>query len=346
MPPTRPTSRPHRLIPLIFWGLFALILTACQSRITPPPLPTPYPTEYIPTLLALTLQAITTATPPLSATPTFTPHYVTPTPTFTATRTPYPSVTPTRTPRPTRTPTITDTPTPSNTPTITPLPTNTPRPVFPAGAIRISQPGMESRVTSPIRLQVSLYPGAGGLFRIELLGEDGRLLTRKILTYRGDRVYVSTEIPFEIPGAAERGRLQISTTDAAGRIISLQSVPLMLLSVGPQDVFTQTDLREAVLLEEPSSETIIKGGSLLVSGWARLGFDSPLLITLVTADGRVIGQRLAAVTRIPGEDYGTFRVTVPYITYEPIAVRLTITAQGDPIPGAVYVTSQEIEIAP
>ena len=324
-----------------------LVLAACEAVGTPAPdVPTPLPTGQVPTVVALTLAAVQAMTPSTTPTVTVTPHFVTLTPSLTPTRTPYPTSTPTRTPWPTRTFTPTATFTPSDTPTITPTPTNTPRPVFPEGNIAIINPGPLSKVDSPLRVQAKLVPGAGGSFRVELLGEDGRLLGRKILTYHGERVYLSTELPFEIPGAAEMGRLQISTYDSAGRVIALQSVEIILLSVGPQEILLQDDLREAVLIEEPQPDAIIRGGTLLVSGRARLGFDEPLLITLVSAEGKVIGQRLAGVTPEAGEDYGSFRVAVPYVVFETTSVRLTVTARGGRVPGPVYITSQEIQISP
>ncbi len=324
-----------------------MLLTACGAAGAPAPvLPTPLPEERIPTVVALTLAAVQRLTPSLTPTETRTPRYVTLAPSRTPTRTPYPTLTPTRTPRPTRTPSPTATPTPSHTPSITPTATDTPRPVFPPGDIRLVSPGPLSRVTSPIRVRASLAPGAGGRFRVELLGEDGRLLARKVLTYRGERVNLSTDLTFEIPGAAETGRLQISTYDEAGRVIALQSAEIVLLSLGPQDITTRQDVREPVLLLEPQPNASIRGGTLLVSGRARVGFQQPLLITLVTAEGKTVGQRLAAVTPEAGEDYGSFLVTVPYVVYEPTAVRLTITARDGRVPGATYITTQEIEISP
>ncbi len=328
------------------WFVF-LALVACQATDAPAPdLPTPLPQEYIPTAVALTLQAVELRTPSLTPTETFTPHFVTLTPSRTPTRTPYPTSTPTRTPWPSRTPTPTLTPTPSHTPSATPTPTDTPRPVFPAGRIRLISPGPLSRVTSPIRVRANLAPGAGGRFRVELLGEDGRLLARKVLRYRGERVNLSTDLPFEIPGAAETGRLQISTYDAYGRVLALQSVEIVLLSLGPQDIHVQQDLRENVLVLEPPAGASIRGGTLLVSGRARTASTQPLLISLVTPDGKVVGERLAALTPEPGEDYASFLVTVPYRVQETVTVRLTVTLRDGRIPGATYITTQEIEISP
>ncbi len=91
-----------------------------------------------------------------------------------------------------------------------------------------------SKVTSPVKLRMQIVSGSSELVQVDLQGEDGRLLARKL-----ERVpswpggyYVSLKLPFEIRAAAEVGRITISTKDDAGRLQSQLAMRVLLLSVG------------------------------------------------------------------------------------------------------------------
>ena len=121
----------ERCLPALFYyslGLLIVMLSAGCSALAAPDLPTPYPTEYIPTVLAMTVEAgrqektgsaRPTATVP-SATPRPTTGVAPPPPTNArfgqraatahAYRRATPLPTPTRTRIPSKTPTITPTP--------------------------------------------------------------------------------------------------------------------------------------------------------------------------------------------------------------------------------------------
>lgn len=238
--------------------------------------------------------------------------------------------------------------TPTNTifspsPTIT----ETPRPEIPQAAIRIQRPAPLSRVTSPVQVRAVLAPGAGGMFRIELIGEDGRLLSRQLLKYSGEKVNASVDLEFEIPGVAETGRIQIYTLDEYDRMIAMSSSNIILMSVGKDDYNTASDLRERILILQPTTEDLILGGSLTIFGKAWPNIDSePLLVELITESGGVIGQRLVAVNPESGEDYGIFTTEIPYQVSEPTKVRLTVYEDIDRIPGKTHITTLEITVNP
>ena len=319
-----------------------LWLAACQS--TGSSLPRPVPTEMLPTIIAQTVQAGQPLQP--RSTKTDVPTLVAPTSNATASRTPILS----RTPTPQATASATDAPTltatASPTPTITPTATDTPRPEIPPSAIRILSPAPLSRVTSPIEVRAVLAPGAGGQFRIELLGEDGRLLARQVLKYPGERVNANLELAFEIPGVAETGRLQITTLDSFDRVIALSSSNIILMSVGKAEYNIASDLRERILILQPAPDDLLLGGTLTIFGKAWPNEDEPLLVELITESGGVVGQRLVSVQAEPGEDYGIFTTDIAYQITEPTAVRLTVYEDTDRIPGKTHITTMEITLNP
>jgi len=320
-----------RFGPLVLLGLVAAGCTVASIS----NLPTPYPTEFLPTLIALTVNAADQVTPEK-------------TPSLTATST--------LPPAPSRTPTLASSLTPSptcctavSTSTRTPTPTRTATatPELPIADIQFFRPGPASRVVSPLRINAYLWPGAGGKVRVELLGEDGRLLVRKVLAYSPtNRVHVITDLDFEIEAVAEAGRLQVSTEDSSGRIIALASVDLILLSLGDEDLNPPADGNESIVIREPVKNTLIQGGSVVVSGLAIPAGDQPLLVELIATDGRVVGYRQAALTPVEGTGYTSFTVDVPYSVTSTTWVRLTISETSGRIPGRTHISSIEVLLSP
>jgi hypothetical protein len=329
---------------LAWAGLAWLCLGLLAACAAPPNLPTIIPPEVLPTAVALTAQALVIERPspaPPSATPSLPP--VTATLSRLAL---FPSRTPTASPTASASPTVTAMPTRTATPTITPTPTDTPRPQFPRAEIRINRPGPLSRVTSPVAVRAVLAPGAAGVFRVELLGEDGRLLARKVLTYTGIRVNLSTEIDFAIPGVAETGRLQITTQDEFGRVLARSSVTVILLSVGPEEITPAGDERQVVFIQSPAAGAEVQGGTLAVSGKTFANPEQPLLVQLITREGQVVGERLVGIRPEAGEDFGAFQGEIRYTVREPIYARLTVYVRGDRLPDYTHIVTMEILISP
>ena len=323
----------------------AIVLSACSS-LSQAPLPTLIPAERLPTVIALTLESGVMPQSTVTPTPVTAPYPVTATKIPTATRTHYPTQTPTDTPTgsPTSTPTTTATGTALG--TLTPTASLTPRPVIPMAAIRFSKPAPLSKVTSPIQVEAMVRSGPDGIFRLELLGEDGRVISRKMLSYPQLTVKLSTELEFGISAIAEAARLQIVTHDQYGRVINLNSVELVLIAIGPADLPYSIDVLERIVIESPEHDAKIKGNVVTVFGRARPTKEKPYFIELITSSGGVVGSRPVAVTPEPNEGYGTFLVDVPYSVSQPTQVRLTISERGVHIPGPVYVTSREITVSP
>jgi len=307
-------------------------------------LPTPLPAEALPTVIAATMAAHE-ASLQGSLVPA-------PLPEETEEIMPPPSATPEPSPTPQS---ILTQPTGSQTPATlaseatTATSTLTPFPELPIAGIQIFKPGDLSKVVSPIEVSAYLRPGAGGRVTIELFGEDGRLLVRQIRVYDvtpGARVNLAEMVPYQISAAAEVGRLVISMADEANRTIALNSIDLILLSLGEADINPSDALQEFIYIKQPTLKSLVQGGSVLVSGLARPFTDQPLVVHLIAEDGRVVGQRVVGVGERLANGYAEFAVEVPYDVRALTLVRVTIYEIGLPISPIRYLASLEVVLGP
>lgn len=289
------------------------ILAGCAAP-SASPIPTAYPPDYLPTVIALTADAASLlgTQVALALTPTVAP---------------------------------TDTPSPTRTPRPQPTFTQTTIPSHNLAAIEISAPGPMSRVVSPITLRMNIIAGESEKVQIDLYGEDGRLLTRNVkkVPKSGKGVDQQIKIPFEIRATAEVGRLTVSTLDKAGRIQYLNSVHVLLLSSGNNEITPAGNLSEPVGVNSPGEEESISGGVLTVRGdlWPRNL--NPFIVELIDPDGKSIGLRILNVNNI---DPQLFETTIPYKVSAPTLARLTFRQEDDRINGLFYVYSQEVLLNP
>jgi hypothetical protein len=293
--------------------------------------------------------------------PTRTP---TATRTATATRKPTATRTPTATRRPTATPTLTRTPTATN--TIDPVAlatslaatalqtlqalTPSPAPALPDASVQIYRLGELSLVTSPFDVNTYITSPNAEVVRIELYGENGRLLSRYLRTAysRPAQVaHIGISLDFEIAAAAEAGRLVVSVEDKYGRLIDVNSVNLILMSTGITQVNPATALHQRIVLQDPQPNSLVIGGKLVASGRVLPNDpDTPLRVMLVAQDGRILGQRLAGVQVEKPGDYGVFSAEVPYSVSEMTSALLVVFEEGQPISQVAHLTSLEVLLAP
>jgi len=289
------------------------ILSACAAPAASP-IPTAYPPEYLPTVIAMTAEAAS-----ISSTQTA----------FALT----PVLTPSKTPKPTLSPT------PRPTFTQTTIPGHDP------AAIQIFAPGPMSKVISPITLRMHIIAADSGKIQIDLHGEDGRLLTRNVkkVPPGGKGVDQQIKIPFEIRAAAEVGRLTVSTLDKAGRLQSLNSVRLLLLSSGTNEINPPGNPSEPVGVFSPLAEESVSGGVLSLRGDVWPFNLNPVVFELIAPDGKSIGLR---IVNVQGLSPQMFETTIPYKVSVPTLVRLTIRQDDDRIKGLFYAYSQELLLNP
>ncbi len=284
-----------------------------------------------------------------------------------------PTLTPTRTATATATPSATAslTPTPTATIDVAALSTSlaltaqaaqpfdpsagtatfTPGPPVPEAPIQIYRLGEQSLVVSPIEVSAFIQADQARVARVELHGEDGRLLARYLRTSRvdgsGPLVRMGISLDFEISAAAEAGRLVFSLDDGFGRTIAVNSVDLTLLSLGSSQINPATALWQRLVIEEPQPKALIVGGALFVSGRALSNNpNTPLRLRLVGEDGRILGQRLAGVQIVVPGDYGRFVAQVEYNVPEITPALLVIFEEGGPMSEIAHLSSVPVLLAP
>lgn len=301
-------------IPLLLLASFLGLLAGCASPASSP-IPTPYPPEYLPTVIALTAQAANDAA---------TAAHIASLPTELPTDNPEPTL------------------------TFTPAPTYTPTsiPGHKLAAIQIQAPGPMSKVVSPINLRMNVIAGASKRVQIDLYGEDGRLLARTLkrnVPTSRDGILQTAKITFEIPAAAEVGRITISTFDKEGRVQSLNSVRVLLLSSGVNEINPSGNPSEPVGVFEPPVGESVSGGVLNVRADVWPFNLNPVILELVDPEGKSLGLRIVTVDSIIPQMVET---TIPYRISEPTSARLIIRQDDDRMPGLFYLYSQEVLLDP
>ena len=289
------------------------ILAGCAAPAASP-IPTAYPPEYLPTVIAQTAEAANVLGTEVALALT-------------------PTVFPSRTPRPTLSPT------PQATFTQTTIPGHDP------AAIEIQAPGPMSKVVSPITLRMNIVAGESEKVQIDLYGEDGRLLTRNVKSVptSGKGVPQQIRVPFEIRATAEVGRVTVSTSDKLGRLQSLNSVRVLLLSSGINEINPPGNPSEPVGVFSPLVEDDVSGGVLNIRGDVWPFNLNPVILELIDEDGRSMGLRILNLDQLNPQLFDT---TLPYKVSEPTVARLTIRQDDDRIDGLFYVYSQEVVLNP
>jgi len=214
--------------------------------------------------------------------------------------------------------------------------------------IQILSPGPESRLTSPIELEAQLYPGADGKVRIELFTSDGRLLARKILMSADDTdltVQFTASIDFEVsrPTAAI---LLVSAEDQYGRLQSLNSLDLTLLSEGEQLITPAAEADYGIQILSPQQGDQISGGSITITGQASSQPGRPLIVQLITREGRVLSFGEVYSHFEQDSELGTFETKLSYAVKGATWVQVAITENDPQIPSPVHFNAIEVLLIP
>jgi hypothetical protein len=203
-----------------------------------------------------------------------------------------------------------------------------------------------SRVVSPINLKMNIIAGDSKRVEIDLYGEDGRLLARSLrrnVPTSSDGIYQSVKISFEIPGTAEVGRITVSTFDKAGRVQALNSVRVLLLSSGGNEINPPGNPSEPVGVVNPLGGETVSGGVLNVRGDVWPFNLKPVILELIDPDGKSLGLRLLT---IKDGNPQAFETTIPYRVSELVSARLVLRQDDDRMPGLFYLYSQEVLLNP
>ncbi len=338
-------------------GLFilsGLSLAACDQFMPPPPPPVEASlTPVAPATIASTSSPVlpseapkATATPssipsltpqPATGTVTLTPlpgsPTLSPTITRTGTQTKIPTVTPWWTPLPTRTNTITLTP--------------TPQPAY----LRFLRPGAFSKVLSPLQLEAGVTPGEDGLVLLELVGEDGRMISQQRLNYSeylNRSIAIAPKVVFSIPGVAETARLKLSVKDKYGRTMALSSLDLVLFSIGANDFFPASEQIAPYLIRLPFPDQIVTGGILQVRGLVRPVNANPVIFELLDEQGQVLSSGKLNIGMPSGVlSHTPFEIDLAYKVPKSTQARLVVRQESaSRIPGTVELWSVPVLLEP
>ncbi|MBI2332155.1 MAG: hypothetical protein HYU84_08365 [Chloroflexi bacterium] len=295
------------------------LLSACSFQSTPAP--TSLPPDYLPTVVALTGQAaFATAA----------------------------ALTPSATPAPTETiqPPVEQLAIPTATPTLAAGFTD-------YAQIRFISPGPMSSLTSPFILQADIASGESDKIQIDLLGEDGRVLYRQIkkLTRNPLGVFQRFEISYEIHAVSEAGYIRISSEDDHGRMQALNTMPVLLYSVGTAQVNPPGNfIYERIAMDGFEEKTNFYAGEVALKGRIWPYNDQPFVIELISNEGKPLGTRILSIN---GIDTQPFETVIPYKVTEVTPARLAFRQENpligisDPELGKlVYVYTVEVILNP
>jgi hypothetical protein len=222
-------------------------------------------------------------------------------------------------------------------------------PALSSAAIQILTPGPMSRVLSPISLHAYVIPGYGSKVRVELYGEDGRLIYRKILSVYTDVfkwAYLSLDISFSTRAAAELARLQISTEDAGGNVIALGATHLLLIQDGYEEITPSGIMNERCVFYTPTGSATIVGGILAVSGTYFPFNTQPLILELVGEDGSILGSQWVEVPANSASISFNFNAGITYSVSAQTPAYLVARQFDERINGLMYLYSQPVILLP
>jgi hypothetical protein len=211
-----------------------------------------------------------------------------------------------------------------------------------------------SKVVSPLHVNANLRSVPSGTYRVELwveplnAGEDPRLIYReveRIISNPVDWVYLDEDIQFELSRVSEFGQLRLSVYDQYDRPVTINSVDLVLLSMGPSSITPSNIRNEPIVIREPSKNQLIQGGKVIVSGLVK-PVEGVLLVELVAADGSIPGYGQVFVTPAPDGSYLDYAVEVPYSVTTGTWVRLRVSESGTRISGMEHLSSVEVYLSP
>jgi hypothetical protein len=155
--------------------------------------------------------------------------------------------------------------------------------------------------------------------------------------------FLSLKVSFETRSAAELGRITISTLDKSGRVQALNSVRVLLLSSGVNEITTTGNPAEPVKVFSPLPEEVVFGGVLNVKGDIWPFSLQSVIVELVDPAGKSLGLR---ILNVDGINPQLFETNIPYKVIEPTSARLTIRQSDDRMPGVFYVYSQLVLLNP
>ena len=188
---------------------------------------------------------------------------------------------------------------------------------------------------------------------MDLLGEDGRLLQRDIekVTRNLKGIFRRFDLKFEIRAVSEAGYIRISSMDDFGRLQALNTMPVLLYSIGQAQINPPGNMvYERIMVDDLKEKANYYSGQVGLKGRIWPYNEQPMLVELILPDGKVISTRVLGFNGIETQ---SFETTLPYKVTEPTLARLSFRQdnpeleEADPKLGKlVYVYTMEITLNP
>lgn len=199
---------------------------------------------------------------------------------------------------------------------------------FPPALLQVVKPGEMSRLSSPILVTANVYPGEGGMVNVQLIGEDGRVMSDQLLqltTMGSGWVSLATEIQFEINSAGESALVVVSTRDAYGRRIAQVAVQVILLQVGKSEIENPEFTKQPVILDSPVMGGFARKGSLHIEGLVHSFNENPIIVELISTTGGVVASKAVTLSAASGaQEFTPFSLDLNYGVTKRTPVRLVI----------------------
>jgi hypothetical protein len=234
---------------------------------------------------------------------------------------------------------------------VTPIsPSASPQSLQVLDTIQIRLPGAGSTVISPISVQAQFTSEETvNSIRIELHGEDGKLLVRKVIDparlYPLDAPFTDL-IEFEIAAQSLDGWLIVGLDDAPDYPLAVNSLPLVLLSSGIARINPATWQAKSIDIQQPGPSAESSDGIISVAGLTSLEIDQLLKVQLLAPGGKVIGQSLAEIGGKSTDQFKPFTAQLAYNVEERTAARLIVFSELGETGVILHLASLPVFVSP
>ena len=219
---------------------------------------------------------------------------------------------------------------------------------LPTEAILILEPGLTSRIASPVRVAGFADPTFEQALVVELVGQDGSALVEAPTTIGADvglRGPFSIDLEFSV-AEDQPGRIVVYTTSPRdGGVIHLASVEVTLLAGGASVLLPSQTHAEDITIHEPAADAVIAGGVILVTGFSSPTFEQNLVIDITDGEGNVVGATATTILADAGAG-GPFRAELTYVISAEQPGRVTVYSVSARDGGVLHLSSREITLRP
>jgi hypothetical protein len=237
-------------------------------------------------------------------------------------------------------------PTPAPTAAATSVP---PEGTRPEEAILILQPGVGSRLTSPLQVSGVADPTFEQHLMVRILTMDGAELASQPATIEaevGQRGPFNAEVPFSISGEQPAIIQVFATSPRDGGLIHLSSVTVTLAAGGPVEIAAGEPHAEDIAIRQPGPNARISGGIAHVAGFGLASFEGTLVIQIYDAEGVRVASQPVIVNSPEMGLPGPFSADVPYTVSTSGPGRVVVRDLSPAFGGDVHLSSVEITLEP